>query len=99
MKEVKMRVITVKFGRRTISLLWFATQLTRAIQEVQFCSKIKISKKKAMTASSTLYISPGNMIVIGKFSYFLHCEDHEFCRRSIDCSLFDCFPGEAELRK
>ena len=41
MKEVKIRVITVKFGRRTISLLWFATQLTRAIQEVQFCSKIK----------------------------------------------------------
>ena len=47
MKKVKIRVITVKFGRRTIALLWFATQLTRAIiQEVQFCSKIKISKKK-----------------------------------------------------
>ena len=43
---MKIRVITVKFGRRTIALLWFATQLTRAIQEVQFCSKIKISKKK-----------------------------------------------------
>ena len=55
MKEVKIRVITVKFGRRTISLLWFATQLTRAIQEVQFCSKIKISKKKSMTASSTFW--------------------------------------------
>ena len=54
MKKVKIRVITVKFGRRTISLLWFATQLTRAIQEDQFCSKIKISKKKSMTASSTL---------------------------------------------
>ena len=36
-KKVKIRVITVKFGRRTIALLWFATQLTRAIQEVQFC--------------------------------------------------------------
>ena len=58
MKKVKIRVITVKFGRRTIALLWFATQLTRAIiQEVQFCSKIKISKKKSMTASSTLWKS------------------------------------------
>ena len=63
-KKVKIRVITVKFGRRTIALLWFATQLTRAIiQEVQFCSKIKISKKKSQWLRALLSGSPGNMMV------------------------------------